>query len=195
MTRKQRFRQALKIKLWLSLCFRHEDRRSTWSASQRPSTGCLTNLLECLWVSVLHVTISITMFVCVVEQSSFVGKVLAGFDVAPYFVPLRLLGPPPVPTSWGSACPSSSSWGTGSSTPWPETRSRRSACRGSSRLMARSARTSPTLLDLWVSLCAHVGKKGEFGIIWQQRHKILTSISLPVRLYNWDSVELDFMYV
>lgn len=72
------------------------------------------------------------------------------------FAPRRLLGPPPVPTSWGSACPSSSSWGTGWSTPWPETRSRRSACRGSSRSMARSAPTSPTLLDSWVSQCARV---------------------------------------
>lgn len=64
---------------------------------------------------------------------------------------LRLLVLPPVPTSWGSACPSSSSWGTASSTPWLGTRWRRSACRGSSRSTARSALISPTLLDSWVS--------------------------------------------
>lgn len=64
---------------------------------------------------------------------------------------LRLLVLPPVPTSWGSACPSSSSWGIASSTPWLGMRWRRSACRGSSRSTARSAPMSPTPLDSWVS--------------------------------------------
>lgn len=88
-------------------------------------------------------------------------KMWATPDAVLYFVTPRLLGPPPVPTSWGSACPSSSSWGTGSSMRWPEMRSRRSACRGSSGLMARFALTSPTLLDLWVSRCDHVSKSVE----------------------------------
>lgn len=65
--------------------------------------------------------------------------------------PLRLLVPLPVPTNWGSACPSSSSWGIASSMPWLGMRWRRSACRGSSRLTARSAPMSLTLPDSWVS--------------------------------------------
>lgn len=66
--------------------------------------------------------------------------------------PSRLLVPPPVPTSWGSACLSSSSWGTAWSTRWRATKWRRSACRGSSRSTAKSVLISPTLLGSWVSL-------------------------------------------
>lgn len=116
-----------------------------------------------------------------------------------FFVTPRHLGPPPVPTSWGSACPSSSSWGTGSSTLWPEMRSRRSACRGLSRLMARSAPTLPTLLDLWVSqghnkhldfkclvnwYCSNIAPHGLCPSAWPDWYKIL------VALYDYINVEL-----